>query len=315
MVAAHSSSHLADLARRQLQQRHAAFFRNQLRLRSGRARHLPALARLQFDIVHHGAGRNILERQRIADQDVGLRSRGHLAADLEAHRGQDVALLAVDIMQQRDARAAVGIVFDGRDHRHNPVLVALEIDLAIGLLVSAAAEARRNPARAAASAASPRLPFTRLFSGVCLVISSRDTTVWKRRVGVVGLKLFTGMLDLRVLRHLLAGLQAHPGFFPVRAIARKLPAPPQLARRHRGAHFRHFHLESRFDGMPDLGLIGIDRHFESTACGRSSFLVTPFSVTSGRLITSYKFAIYASASDNFRAAVSLSSTWLCCSRS
>src|ERR1700719_2308676 len=102
-----------------------------------------------------------------------------------------------------------------------------------------------------------RLPFTRLFSGVCLVISSRETTVWKRRVGVVGLKLFTGMLDLRVLRHLLAGLQNNPGFFPVRAIARKFAAPAQLARRHRRANFRDLHFESRFDSVPDFGFVGI----------------------------------------------------------
>ena len=31
------------------------------------------------------------------------------------------------------------------------------------------------------------LPFTSDFSGVSLVMSSRDTTVWNRRVGVVGL--------------------------------------------------------------------------------------------------------------------------------
>src|ERR1019366_9331228 len=107
------------------------------------------------------------------------------------------------------------------------------------------------------------LPLTRLFSGFCLVISSRDTTVWKRRVGVVGLKLFTGILDLRVLRHLLAGLQAHPGFFPVRAIARKLSAPAQLARRHGRTNLRHLHLESGFDSVPDLGLIGIDSHLKA----------------------------------------------------
>src|SRR5665213_777006 len=107
------------------------------------------------------------------------------------------------------------------------------------------------------------LPLTKLFSGFCLVISSRETTVWKRRVGVVGLKLFTGMLDLRVLRHLLAGLQNHPGFLPVRAIARKLPASPQLARRHGRADFRHLYFESRFHRVPDLGLIGIDSHLET----------------------------------------------------
>ena len=67
--------HAADFARRQLQQRLVAFAGNQLRLRACRARHLPALARLQLDVVHHGAGRNVLQRQRVADQDVGRRDR------------------------------------------------------------------------------------------------------------------------------------------------------------------------------------------------------------------------------------------------
>ncbi len=41
-------------------------------------------------------------------------------------------------MQQRDPRAAIRIVFDGRDFRRNPDLVALEIDLAVALLMPAA---------------------------------------------------------------------------------------------------------------------------------------------------------------------------------
>src|SRR5450432_2788500 len=53
-----------------------------------------------------------------------------------------------------------------------------------------------------------RLPNVSDFSGVCLVISSRDTSVMKRRLGVVGLNVLSSMvLDLRVFRHLLAGLQ------------------------------------------------------------------------------------------------------------
>ena len=67
--------HAADFARGQLQQRDAAFVRNQLRLRAGRARHLRALAGLQLDVVNHRAGRDVLQRQRIADQNVGRRAR------------------------------------------------------------------------------------------------------------------------------------------------------------------------------------------------------------------------------------------------
>ncbi len=69
--------HLAGLAGRQLQKRVVAFLSNQLRLRAGRTRHLRALARPKLDRMHRGAGRNILERQRIADQDVGIRTRAH----------------------------------------------------------------------------------------------------------------------------------------------------------------------------------------------------------------------------------------------
>ena len=99
--------HLAGLAGRQLQQRVVAFLRHQLRLSSGRARHLRALARPQLDVVHRGAGGNVLQRQRIADQDVGLRTADDLLRPPSADRLQDVALLAVGIVQQRDARRAV----------------------------------------------------------------------------------------------------------------------------------------------------------------------------------------------------------------
>jgi hypothetical protein len=124
-----------------------------------------------------------LSGSAVAHQNVGVRSGHHRAPDLQAGRRQNVALLAVHVMQQRDARAAVGIVLNRRDAGRDTVLVALEIDLAIGLLVPAAAEPRRNPAGAVERPPVARLPATRLFSGFCLVMSSRETTVWKRRVG------------------------------------------------------------------------------------------------------------------------------------
>ena len=106
-------------ARRQLQQRHRAFARNQLRLRAGRTRHLRALARPQFDVVDDGAGRNVLQRQGIAHQNIGVGTRGNRCADLQAVRRDDVTLLAIRIIQQRDARRTVRIVFDRRDFSRN----------------------------------------------------------------------------------------------------------------------------------------------------------------------------------------------------
>src|SRR6185369_12916937 len=72
----------------------------------------------------------------------------------ESDRRQNVALLAIHIMQQGDTGTAIRIVFNRRDHRHNPVLVTLEIDLAIGFLMPAATKTRRDASRAAASAGS-----------------------------------------------------------------------------------------------------------------------------------------------------------------
>src|SRR4029453_17239547 len=74
--------------------------------------------------------------------------------DLEALRGDDVALLAVEVVQQRDARVAVGVVLDRRDLGRHAVLVATEVDQAVLLLVTATAVARRHaPVRVATTGA------------------------------------------------------------------------------------------------------------------------------------------------------------------
>src|SRR5262249_19501585 len=60
-------------------------------------------------------------------------------ANLQSHGVKDVALLAIGVVQQRDVRAAVRVVLDGCYLRGYADLVAPEIDLAILLLVAAAA--------------------------------------------------------------------------------------------------------------------------------------------------------------------------------
>ena len=59
-------------------------------------------------------------------------------ANLQAVGGEDVALLAVRVLNQGDEAGAIGIVFDRIDLRGHAVLVSLEIDNAIQLLVAAA---------------------------------------------------------------------------------------------------------------------------------------------------------------------------------
>src|SRR5229473_6141536 len=52
---------------------------------------------------------------------------------------ENVALLAVGVMQQREVRAAVRVVLDGRHFRGHAQLVAPEVHVAVGLLMAAAA--------------------------------------------------------------------------------------------------------------------------------------------------------------------------------
>ncbi len=79
------------------------------------------------------------ERQAIAHRRRRVRAAKDLIARLQPLGSQDVALLAVGIVQQGDPGTAVGIVLDRVDHGGHAVLVAAEIDQAVLPLVSAAA--------------------------------------------------------------------------------------------------------------------------------------------------------------------------------
>ena len=131
----------------------------------------------KFNVVDDRAGGNVLERQGIADQNIGFGTGGNCGADLQTIGRDDVALLAIRIIQQRNARRTVRIVFDRRDYGRNAELVALEIDDR-----GKPACGRRAMKREVTRPVLLRPPdfgrgSTSDFSGVCLVMSSRDTTV------------------------------------------------------------------------------------------------------------------------------------------
>src|SRR5204863_9563876 len=138
-VAAHV--HLAHLARGKTERRPVTFARHELRAGAGRTNHLSALPFLQLDVVNHRAEGDLRERKSVADQDVRLLARHDRRADRETVRREDVALLAVHIVEQRDVRGSVRIILNRGNLRGNPALVALEVDVAILLLVASADEA------------------------------------------------------------------------------------------------------------------------------------------------------------------------------
>ncbi len=75
----------------------------------------------------------------VADLDVGARPGLDPVALPQPRRRDDVALLAVRVVQQRDARRAVRVVLDVRDlGRHAVLVVAPEVDQPVRPLVATA---------------------------------------------------------------------------------------------------------------------------------------------------------------------------------
>ena len=99
---------------------------------------LAAAARNELDVVDQRAQRDVADRQRVARLDVRALAADHGVAGLQVDRRQDVALLAVGVVEQRDERGAVRIVLDAGNLGRDAVLVALEVDHAVLDLVAAA---------------------------------------------------------------------------------------------------------------------------------------------------------------------------------
>ena len=129
----------ADLTGRHAQVGHGALLRQQLHGGTGGAGELRAAAGPQLDRVDRRTDRDVAQRQVVARLDVGPGAVLDPVALLQAARRDDVALLAVRVVQQRDARGAVRVVLDVRDlGRHAVLVVTTEVDHSVGALVAAA---------------------------------------------------------------------------------------------------------------------------------------------------------------------------------
>src|SRR5690606_15573578 len=120
---------VADLARGQTQLSVGTVLGDQTHRGAGRTRHLRSATGAQLDRVDHGTGGDVLQRQVVARLDVSAGTRLDDVALLQLVRRDDVALLAVEVVQQRDACGAVGVVLDVSDLGVDAVLViATEVD-------------------------------------------------------------------------------------------------------------------------------------------------------------------------------------------
>jgi hypothetical protein len=112
--------------------------------------------------VEHRPERDVLERKRVARKNVDVVAGDHRIADLQAERLQDVALLAVGVGDERDARRTIRVVLDRRDFARDVFLVPLEVDDAVQPLVAAAAPPRGELAVVVAAAGAVQILDERL---------------------------------------------------------------------------------------------------------------------------------------------------------
>src|SRR3569623_972903 len=121
---------------------HSAIAADDLIVSPGGAGDLATLARLQLDVVDDGADRHLADLHRIARLHVDLLAGDDLVARSETLRSDNVGLLAALVGDERDERRPVGVVFEPLHGRGNVPGAALEVDVAILLLVTAGDAAR-----------------------------------------------------------------------------------------------------------------------------------------------------------------------------
>src|SRR4051794_16005131 len=97
----------AHLAGVEAQRRRAGLLRDQLDRRTGGAAELAAAPGCELDVVDDRTRRDVRQRERTAGPDVGPGARADGVPDPQPLRRQDVALLAVGVVEQRDVGGAV----------------------------------------------------------------------------------------------------------------------------------------------------------------------------------------------------------------
>src|SRR6185436_6722675 len=264
----------AHFRRAQSQRDVVAFLRHDLHAGPGAAAQLAAAADLQLDVVHRGAQRDLEQRHRVPDADVRARTGDDRIARVQPLGREDVALLAVRVLQQRDARGPVRVVLDPGDARRNPELVALEIDAPVLPLVPAAHVAARDVAFVVA----PARPLERLEQRL-LRLRLRDFAEVGDRAEPRRRRHRPKLSNAHLaLEHLdrVALFEGHDRFFPgwPASLIPAVRAP--LGAHHHRANAGDRYLEQRLDRRLDLRLgrvaVHAERVFLARAVGRGRFL-------------------------------------------
>ena len=132
---------VANFATRELDLAEFAVFSDEFCTCTSGTSDLSALARFHFDVVDNGVQRNIAERNSVTDAEFGTFARIQHITNLDVSRSDDVAALAVQVLDQSDTSGTVRIVFDRFDSAGDASELTLEIDDTIQFLVTTTATA------------------------------------------------------------------------------------------------------------------------------------------------------------------------------
>src|SRR5215470_3054397 len=260
--------HPPDLARGHTELGVPAFLREQLHAGTGRPGDLGAAAGPQLDGVHQGAGGDVAQRQAVPRADVGARAVLHPVPLPQALRAQDVALLPVGVVQQRDPRGAVRVVLHVRHLGGHAVLVrAAEVDQPVGALVTAALVPGGDPAVHIPPAPGVQRAdegLLRLAAGdLGEVRAARAPPARGSRLVLADGHVRSSSCRVRGLGDrpaedvdALACRQRHDGPLGVGAPAPAVPGAAALARPVDRVDAGYLDPEDLLDRLPDLGLVG-----------------------------------------------------------
>src|SRR5438270_4075054 len=254
---------VADLPGRHPQLCHTTVLGDELHARARRPGNLRPAARTQLDRVHDRADRDVAQGQVVAGLDVRRRAGLDPVTLRQPRRRDDVALLAVGVVQQCDACRAVGVVLDVRDlRRHAVLVVTTEVDDAVGALVTATLVAGGDPAVHVATALVVQRLDQRL-----LRLGARDldevgdtgaTAPGRRRLVFADAHLDRAPEEVDAVT---LG-EADDGALGVVARADAEPRALALALAVGGVDAGHLHLEDLLHGDLDLRLVGVWVHEE-----------------------------------------------------
>ncbi len=143
----------ADLTGGHAHLREVTFLGEQLCRAASRADHLTTAPLFDLDVVDHSTHRDIRNGKRVPRSNLGSCASHHRITNLEINRRHNVALLAIGIVQESEARCTVRVILDRRDFGGDITLIALEIDDADEAAMTAAAMTNGNPSIGVASTA------------------------------------------------------------------------------------------------------------------------------------------------------------------